>query len=330
VTRPDALRGRHRPTRADVATAVQLGVSLVALGAVVWWALGQDAPELPRSGADGLALAGALAVYALATAARAERWHRIVRRAGVPAARAETYRLTIVGYMGNNVLPARTGDVLRAFLLAPVAGVPKRQVLGTVVAERLLDVLALALVFAVVVFGVVPELDVPGSRTAALLVAAAAAVLAAGVVALALARRRGALSRVRAVMRPLAEPTRELASGHGVALLALSLVVWTLEATVYLGVARAVELELALVDALYIVALTNLFALVPAAPGYVGTFDAAVLFAVGSLGGSGSEALAYLVLLRFVLFVPITLVGLGFFLARYGGWSRYRAAKLAS
>ena len=57
-------------------------------------------------------------------------------------------------------------------------------------------------------------------------------------------------------------------------------------------------------------ALTNLFALIPAAPGYVGTFDAAVIFACNSLDASGSDALAYLVMLRFVLFVPITVVGL--------------------
>ena len=77
-------------------------------------------------------------------------------------------------------------------------------------------------------------------------------------------------------------------------------------------------------------ALTNLFALVPAAPGYVGTFDAAVVFALGSLDVSGSDALAYLVLLRFVLFVPITIVGLCFLLTRYGGWSRLRLARLES
>jgi len=86
--------------------------------------------------------------------------------------------------------------------------------------------------------------------------------------------------------------------------------------------------ELGLLDALYVVALTNLFALVPAAPGYVGTFDAAVLFALDSLGASGSQALSYLVVVRFVLFVPITVVGLVFLLTRYGGWSRLRAARL--
>jgi uncharacterized membrane protein YbhN (UPF0104 family) len=79
-------------------------------------------------------------------------------------------------------------------------------------------------------------------------------------------------------------------------------------------------------EALYIVALTNLFAMLPAAPGYVGTFDAAVVFGVKAIGGTGSAALSYLLVLRFVLFVPITLVGLLVLVARYGGWSRLRAA----
>jgi uncharacterized membrane protein YbhN (UPF0104 family) len=61
-------------------------------------------------------------------------------------------------------------------------------------------------------------------------------------------------------------------------------------------------------------ALTNLSALVPAAPGYVGTFDAAVLLALRSLK---LPALGYLLVLRFILFVPITVAGLAVFIARY-------------
>jgi uncharacterized membrane protein YbhN (UPF0104 family) len=79
-------------------------------------------------------------------------------------------------------------------------------------------------------------------------------------------------------------------------------------------------------DSLYLVALTNLFAMIPAAPGYVGTFDAAVIFGVKAIGDTGSAAVSFLLLLRFLLFVPITLVGLVVLVTRYGGWSRLRAA----
>jgi len=331
--------GDRRGGRRPLLPALQALTSLVALGAVVWWATRQEAPELPRTREALAWLCGALALYAVATAARAERWHRIVAAAVVPATRAHTYRLTVVGYMGNNVLPARGGDVLRAFLLAPLARVRKRDVLGTVVAERLLDAAALALVFAGAVFVFVQEARVPAGRTVALGAVVVLLLVTAAGGALWLLRRtsrrtddgsavRRAARRIRDVVRPLAAPTRRLASGHGASLLALSIAIWALEASVYLAVARAAGLGLAVPESLYVVALTNLFALVPAAPGYVGTFDAAVLFAVGSLGATGSEALAYLVLLRFVLFVPITLVGVAFLLARYGGWGRLRLARL--
>lgn len=310
--------------RRQLGAALPVVVSLVAVAAVVWWALGQDAPALPRSVSSLAALVTALAVYALGTAARGERWHRVLERSGIAAGRAETLRLTTVGYMGNNVLPARGGDLMRVFLLSPLARVSKRAALGTVVAERLLDAAALGLLFVVVAAALLPDADLPAASRA-LVVALPLAALVAFLAAL--LARRFATERFREFARPLAASTRNLASAHGVGLLGLSLAIWILEALVYLIVARGLDLGLDLFGALYIVTVTNLFALVPAAPGYVGTFDAAVIFGARSLGVEGPDAVAYLLVLRFVLFVPITLVGLVFLVTRYGGWARYRSAR---
>ncbi len=104
------------------------------------------------------------------------------------------------------------------------------------------------------------------------------------------------------------------------------MVLWFLEGAVYLAVARAVELDISVTGALYLVALTNFVAALPAAPGSIGTFDAAVAFGAKALGGSGAVVISYLILLRFVLYVPITLVGLVILVVRYGGWARLRSA----
>jgi uncharacterized membrane protein YbhN (UPF0104 family) len=149
-----------------------------------------------------------------------------------------------------------------------------------------------------------------------------------GAVAFVVMRRHRLFARIHEFVRPLAGAPRALLSRHGVALLAFSFVIWACEATVYLSVARAVELHISGMGALYLVALTNLFAMLPAAPGYVGTFDAAVIFGVKAIGGTGSAAVGYLLMLRFVLFLPITVFGLGVLLLRYGGWSRLRTARL--
>jgi len=70
--------------------------------------------------------------------------------------------------------------------------------------------------------------------------------------------------------------------------------------------------------------LTSFLLVVPAASGYVRTFDAALVFALGAVGVTGGGALGFVLLVRFVLFVPITVVGLVIVFARYGGLARSR------
>jgi len=304
---------------------IQALVSLIALAAVVWWASHQEAPELP-SGSEEIAwLVAAVGLYAAATLLRGERWHRVLAIAKVRARRSDCYALTTVGYMGNNVLPARAGEALRVVLLSTRCGASKRTLLGSVVAERLLDVIALAAIFVVVVYGVLSSTVLPTDRP--LLVAGfGVLVLLLAAAALWTLRRHHVLERARDWLRPLADAPRALIGREGIVLLAATFVLWAFEAAVYLAVARSVELDISMTGALYLVALTNFVAALPAAPGSIGTFDAAVAFGAGRLGATGSAALSYLLLLRFVLYVPITVVGFVVLVARYGGWSRLRSA----
>jgi glycosyltransferase 2 family protein len=264
-------------------------------------------------------------IYAVATLLRAERWHRILHMTGVDAHRSDSYALTTVGYMGNNVLPARAGEMLRVMLLSPRAKAGKRELLGTVVAERALDALALAGIFVVVAYGILRN-TVLASNRPLLVLASALALVVIGLVVLQLLRRRGMLERARDFLRPMAGATRALMGPRGALLLIASVLIWASEASVYWSVAHASGLNISILGSLYLMAFTNLVAMIPAAPGYLGTFDAAVVIGVRAIGGTKGAALPYLLLLRFVLFVPITAVGLLMLVTRYGGWSRLKAA----
>jgi glycosyltransferase 2 family protein len=305
---------------------IQALVSLVALAAVVWWARGQDSPHIPTDGRAIAWLLGAVGLYALATLVRAERWHQVLESTGVHARRVDCYALTTVGYMGNNVLPARAGEALRVVLLSQRSNGSKRTLLGSVVAERLLDVIALLTIFLVTVYGVLSTSEVlPTDRPLLVTAIGVVLVIAAAVVVWVL-RSHHVFERVRDWLRPLADAPRALLNKRGVALLAATFLLWTLEATVYLAVARAIHLDFSVSGALYLVALTNFVAALPAAPGSIGTFDAAVAFGAKALGATGSAAVSYVLLLRFVLYVPITVFGLVMLVTRYGGWSRLRSA----
>jgi uncharacterized membrane protein YbhN (UPF0104 family) len=103
----------------------------------------------------------------------------------------------------------------------------------------------------------------------------------------------------------------------GAEALATTLAIWAVEAGVWLCCADAAGLHVSALEALYLLALASLFVFVPAGPGNVGTLDAAVLFGAHAIGGRSSTALSFLILLRLVLIVPISAVGLGFLVARY-------------
>jgi hypothetical protein len=248
---------------------------------------------------------------------------RLRRDVGDTCTRTDAYALTTVGYMGNNALPARAGDVLKAVFTAKRSNTATSGAVGTLVAERLLDATALVLVFGVLVTTLRLPLGVPGW----VLLAVGAGLLLAAVAAGLLGRRTAAGQRLQALIVTLLAPTRRLASGTGASLLGVSVVLWMVEGSIYAVLGPVAGLHLSLLDGLYIMALANLVALVPAAPGYVGTFDAAIILGVRLVaGGTQSAALAYAVIVRFTLFVPITLVGLAALIIRYGGISRVRSA----
>jgi uncharacterized membrane protein YbhN (UPF0104 family) len=299
-----------------------LAVSLLAVAGVVWWASRQDPPELPSSGSELAALIGAIALYGLATVVRAERWQRLLVDERAVPARVDTYALTCVGYMGNNVLPARAGDAIRTVLMAPRAGTSMRTVVGTLVAERILDVAVLVVVFVVVGYGLLGEV---GGDKVEIILLAVAGLAAAGFVAYRIVRRN---EKLLAFIAPMASATLGLRRAHhGLLLLGMTLLIWAIEAGVWMSAAACVGFGMDPIEGLYIVALASVFSMIPSGPAYAGTQDAAAILGIKALGGTGAQAVAYIVMLRFIIVVPITLVGLVLLAARYGGLGRLRVAR---
>jgi glycosyltransferase 2 family protein len=300
---------------------VGLAISLLAVAGVVWWALHQEPPQLPDTPGEWGALAGAIALYALATLVRGERWRSLLRAERAEPTRTDAHGLNVVGYAANNVLPARAGDAVRVFLMAPRAQASKKAVLGTLLAERLLDIVVILTLFVVVGYGLLGE---AGGDEIGWIALATAAFAAAGTAAVVLVRRNERLHRLAA---PVLSSTLQLRGRHGLGLLGLTLLVWVLEAGVWMSAGAAAGFPMDPIEGAYIVALASVFALIPSGPGYAGTQDAAAVTGILALGGTHQQALTYLLLVRFVIAVPITLAGLGLLAARYGGLRRLRIAR---
>jgi len=307
---------------------LSLAVSVVALAAVAWWISKQAAPRFPADLGGYAWLLAALGVYAVALAARGWRWHRIMRLGEIPHERADAYRLTLVGYMGNNVLPARGGEVLRIAILGARTTAKRRTVLGSIIAERILDAAVLAVLFALLTW-----VGVAGAPAGQWPAAVAAVGLALSGIALAsylALRRRGRFHHFQAKTAVVTRALKVFAHAEGLLLGSLSAAIWCCEGITLLLVGRALGLELGFLEATLMIVLASLFAAIPAAPGYAGTFDAGLVLGLNAVGIEGGTAVGFVLLTRFVMFVPVTLAGLGVFFHSYRGVGLRRREPLAT
>jgi hypothetical protein len=300
-------------------------ISVVTIGAFVWWALRQDPPHLPSSASALATLAGAVLVYATTIVVRGWRWHMLLRHSHVAHRAADAYALVPVGYMGNAILPARGGELLRVILLAGRSPARKREVAGSIVAERLLDAAVLALMFAALTW-----IGIAGSPVGQL----AGWLAAGGVLALALlgvagmrARHHHRIAPHVHRLRPFVLASAQLMRPIGALLGATTVLVWCGEGVVFHLVGSSLDLPIGWIDGLFLVVLTSFFALIPAGPAYAGTFDTAAVFGLKALDVTGGAALSFALLARAVLFIPITVVGVVLVVTRYGGWRAVRRAR---
>jgi uncharacterized protein (TIRG00374 family) len=256
---------------------------------------------------------------------RAYRWHVLLRPVcDIPT--REVFPILIVGYAANNVLPLRTGELVRAWALGQRYGVRKTAALATIAVERLFDGLTMLLFVggAATAIGLTAELQHVALVSAVVFAVAllGMAVLLAGgtlrdrLLWLVLGPLPDAFAvRVERMADSFLAGLGVLSRRRDLALVALSsIVAWSFEASTYWMVAKAFGEPLTgamtAVGAFLTTAIGNLATLVPSGPGYVGTFEAGVLLALnGTLHVGRGLALSYAVLLHLLLWLPVTVWG---------------------
>ena len=275
--------------------------------------LGQTANLLGSARLPWLLLAVAAGCADLAF--RALRWQRLIAPIRpVPLRRLSGYML--VGYLANNVLPARLGELVRSHYLGDREGISRSATLGTVVVERIVDTVVLvgigaAAILVLNVRGVVVSAILVGVALAGLLVVALAVALAAhrlpgaGRIAAFLGRwprLKGVVLRLRDGLRVAALPRVIAAS------VVLSLAAWGCTVVLVLAVGQALGIQLTVGEGALLAAGTNLATAIPSGPGYLGTFEYAGKTIAVAFGLPASRGLA-LALLIHVLTLLVSSVG---------------------
>ncbi|MBV9079685.1 MAG: flippase-like domain-containing protein, partial [Elusimicrobia bacterium] len=117
--------------------------------------------------------------------------------------------------------------------------------------------------------------------------------LAAGIVLVVTHRLRGVVHAVLAPSRDL------LRTRRGAALFGLSILLWLAEGSVYAILGSVAGLHLSLADGFYVMALANLAAMIPAAPGYVGTYEFFGRQVLSVMGFPKGPSITLIVLMHF-------------------------------
>lgn len=311
----------------DRATEPRLGLlALGALGAAVgtavalWWFVRAD--RVPTPAWSVATLAAVLAVLALHAAAHAANGARMAALSGGAVPWLRGWATVTVGVFGAAATPARIGgEALKAVDLRRV--LPWPALLSLLLAERLFDLLVLALGGALVVAALVGVLEVRAPVALVVATAALAAVAALLWGLSRLARRRnpragsGRVGRSLATLREALAGLAALPRGVVVAATLLTVLVWALEIAGFAAVAAALSVPVRPLHAVVLVLGVTLLQALPLLPSGAGTVDAYAVLLLPTLGAEVGAA--YLVWRSSVLAYDLVVGGVAASVRLVGG-----------
>jgi uncharacterized protein (TIRG00374 family) len=290
-------------------------------------------------GAHYIWLIPGIAVYFLGVWVRSWRWHYMLRPLKKISTRS-MFPIVTIGYMGNNIYPARAGEVLRAVILKQREDVPVSASLATVIVERVFDgVVMLAFVFLNLgelakltsdsgIIGNIQQVAFWGAIVffSALLVFLLAAMFPQ------ITQKIADWAIQRFLPYRLREKTSQISQRFLTGLESLrspqealmifftSVIIWLLETGKYWFVMHAFDFEVSFFALMLMNGIVNLATTIPSAPGYLGTFDAPGIALLSAYGVPPEMATGYTLVLHAALWFPITVLGAYYYLRQPLRW----------
>jgi uncharacterized protein (TIRG00374 family) len=255
---------------------------------------------------------------------RAMRWRLFLSPIKLISTRS-LFGATMIGAMGNNVLPARLGEVVRADAIGRKEQVSRSASFATIVVERMVDLFTVLLFLGIVIVCVPFPTEIKTGGYTMLVISLAAL----GFLLFLRVKAASALRLLRFFCRPLPERMRIriesmmmsfvdgleiLTRGrHMPAIAFLSVLIWLSLTASILFMFMAFGWDLPADASIVVLVATAFGVMIPAAPGFVGTFHVSCQLALALYGIDRASALGYSIVLHATQWVPVTSIGLVFF-----------------
>lgn len=258
---------------------------------------------------------------------RAVRWHYLLI-SEKSISLAALYPATIIGYMANNLLPARLGEFVRAYVLARREGLETPAVFASLVIDRLFDGLTVILILLVTLF----TLRLPGNMADAETALRAGGLvmflLYCGVVFFLYLLKRQTIKTLDLVawlLKPFPQRVGErvipllgsfitgirLSSrgGHILAILASSFLIWTFAVLPVDMTLRGFGIHLPITASMFILVLLVFAVMVPASPGFIGTYHYACFKGLSAFGIADTTSVSIALIIHGTAFFPVIIAG---------------------
>ncbi len=234
---------------------------------------------------------------------RSVRWKLLLSHIDRSLSTFYLFQVIILGFFVNLLIPIRAGEVLRAVLLQRGRGIGFLQGFSSIVVERVLDLFAVVFIATLTLYFLPPEMEVPSLFLDGIKITGIISICGLLILIALTHKKRLALSIIRTLLRVfrISDAWRERILGwisnfidgaegfsrsfiHSLSILALSLVLWLIQAVNYIFYFKAFSLSASLAISTLGGMLMNISFVFPSAPGYVGTFEAFWALVFGGLG----------------------------------------------
>ena len=301
-------------------------IGLVISGLFVYLAVrGINFSDLGKSfqSANYLYVFPVILIVFLALYLRSYRWG-IIMESLVKYDQITLFIISSIGFMAVGILPARLGEFARPYLVKQKSGIRMSSILATVIVERVFDVLALM----VVLFAVVLKISLPPIIFKTGITTLTIAFSAFLILIFLAVKKEFSLNKIDSVLSKLPDrlekSLKHLAHSfiEGLQILpdvkktlmvaVLSIAIWSTVCMSAYILFFSFGFNLPVINAFAISVIIALGVMLPAAPGFVGTYHFACVLGLTSFGIAKPEALSYAIVLHFLQMAPVVAMGLVF------------------
>ena len=267
---------------------------------------------------------------------RARRWRPILHSVAPDLPFDPLWRSTAIGMMANNLLPARMGELVRAWMLTRLTSVPFSASFASLVVDRAFDavIVLLLLVVAMLDPRFPANVEIAGRPAGHVAGSGVLLVVVLGVALYAIVFFPDRLIRIyelfvrrvaprfeergRVMLRSFAEGLSVLRHpGRFMSVVWWALLHWVTQATAFWIMFKAIGIDAPYTAALFVQGVIVVGVSLPSTPGYFGFFEAAAKLSLVLYGVSESLAVAWALTYHILSLIPITVIGL-YYLARSG------------